>query len=274
MILFSVIFLSLLFLAPQAAVAWGPGVHLAQGSRILMSLDLISPVIASLIQAHPLDYLYGLIAADIFIGKGNKPHEHHCHNWDTGFALFEHASLPAQQAFVWGYLSHLAGDVIAHNYYIPLNIKQRRLGKKLGHVYWEVLADALVDKSSFRHGQDLINLRHSHDDAVLNETLKKKWDFFRTKKYIYKKSIELNNIKMWTKRVNKMSTNLSSMDQSFTRQMMNLSYDCVLNFLICGQKSVILKYDPVGSQAIHESETMMFKIPDELLTIKNRNFAA
>jgi hypothetical protein len=104
---------------PGDALAWGPGVHLAMGGTILENLGLVSPFIADILARHRDLFLYGCISADIFIGKGSRIHDGHSHNWDTGFALLHSARDPGLRAYAYGYLSHLAADTVAHNYYVP-----------------------------------------------------------------------------------------------------------------------------------------------------------
>ena len=92
---------------------------MAIGNNVLAHLHLFAPSLASVLAAHPEQYLYGCLSADIFIGKGCKFTPTHSHNWDMGRTLLRQADSAEAQAYAYGYLSHLAADVIAHNYLVP-----------------------------------------------------------------------------------------------------------------------------------------------------------
>ncbi|HBA26847.1 MAG TPA: hypothetical protein DCY98_05580, partial [Nitrospinae bacterium] len=134
----------LLFLA-DSAYAWGAGIHMKEGVFILDNLKLILPHIADILKAFPYDYLYGCISADIFIGKGHKRRDDHCHNWSIGQKMLKYADSNETNAFSYGYLSHLAADVIAHNFYIPNQLYLTSSTKRFGHIYWEFRSDEYIE---------------------------------------------------------------------------------------------------------------------------------
>ena len=139
-----IFFLLFLVLLPEQAVAWGPGVHLALGSQVLASVQYLSSVVASAICAYPQVFLYGSLSADIFIGKGCRFTPTHSHNWSLGFDLLKGAESPRQQAYAYGYLAHLAADVIAHNYFVPNMLDILPMPEKMAHVFVEMQADREV----------------------------------------------------------------------------------------------------------------------------------
>ena len=61
------------------------GVHTVAALSILHDFGSVIPEIARIIAAYPLEYIYGCLAADFFIGKGNARNPKHPHNWDGGF---------------------------------------------------------------------------------------------------------------------------------------------------------------------------------------------
>ena len=105
---------------PQDAFAWGAGIHLHLGTVALTNLNLLRPAVAAIISAYPNDFLYGCIAADITIGKKFTHYLLHCHRWNMGMKILEEAGPEPQKACAYGYLSHLAADTVAHNYYVPM----------------------------------------------------------------------------------------------------------------------------------------------------------
>ena len=75
-----------------------------------------------LLDEHKDAYVYGNLAADIINMKGYGGHKNHCHRWTIIEAMRAGAESPAEQAFVLGYLSHLAADTIAHNHFVPYHL--------------------------------------------------------------------------------------------------------------------------------------------------------
>ena len=126
---------------PAEALAWGPGVHLALGNSVLANLGAMPPLIAGLLARHHDAFLYGCLSADIFIGKGTNFKPGHSHNWVTGFKLLNSANDPRVLSYAYGYLTHLAADVVAHNYFVPNTLWTMPSGGKLSHVYVEAQAD-------------------------------------------------------------------------------------------------------------------------------------
>ena len=74
-------------------------------------------------------------------GKKYLPDEKSSHNWDVALGPFDAAKTQQQKAFVYGYMSHLAADTVAH--------EMLTAGKKnVGHTFLELKADSIVDKNT------------------------------------------------------------------------------------------------------------------------------
>ena len=80
------------------------------------------------LRAFPYDFLYGSIAADTSIAKKYAAVGRHSHSWAVGFDILDRARDDALKAFSYGYLAHLAADVVAHNAFVPY-----QLGDHLEH---------------------------------------------------------------------------------------------------------------------------------------------
>ena len=63
---------ALLLLAPDTALAWGPATHTQIGLEVLRSLNLFPAPLAAVIAQHPIDFLYGSLAADISMAVPRK----------------------------------------------------------------------------------------------------------------------------------------------------------------------------------------------------------
>jgi len=78
--------LAWLLLAPDPLGAWGPATHVALGEVLLDSLYLLPPALRLLLEAFPIQFLYGSVAADISFAKKYVPEGRHSHNWQFGHA--------------------------------------------------------------------------------------------------------------------------------------------------------------------------------------------
>lgn len=143
----------LVLLLPSSALAWGPFSHIHFASSFLYeSLQAINPVLFALLSRYSLDFLYGNIAADIVLGKNASSYIAHCHNWDNAYRLFRVAGSdravvadPGRtKAFIYGYLAHLAADVVAHNQFVPLKRIETYEGRVFGHAMWEIRLDRIL----------------------------------------------------------------------------------------------------------------------------------
>src|SRR5688572_29100384 len=106
---------AVLCLLPHDAWAWGPVTHLAHGARVLGDLSNVPEALQRLLAEHRWQYLYGCIGADMIQVKRYTGSIYtHCHNWRIGWRVLARARSDEEQAFAWGYLSHLAADVYSH----------------------------------------------------------------------------------------------------------------------------------------------------------------
>ena len=133
-----------LLFSPSEAYAWGPGTHVEMAMRILADATFVVPFIARLIQQFPEDFIYGVTSPDIIVGKKYAGYHHHCHNWRMGKLILSEAQTDRQRAASYGYLVHLAMDVVAHNYYVPFKIVRSYPTRLLSHTYWEMRFDLKV----------------------------------------------------------------------------------------------------------------------------------
>lgn len=150
-------------LLPDQLFAWTPGTHVYIGQAILDNLALLPPALAALLRAHPVEYLYGSIAPDTSFAKDYAPVHRHSHHWHLGQEVYDQAEEDRLRAFGLGYLSHLAADTVAHNFYVPRQLAATALIKGLGHAYWEARFENHLGERWAREAREL--LRHDHVDA-------------------------------------------------------------------------------------------------------------
>jgi len=254
---FVVLIGSWIALATTEAHAWGPGIHIVKGSYILENLHLILPSIAQLLRACPRDFLYGCISADFFIGKGHRRRDDHCHNWSVGLKMLATANTPANEAFCYGYLAHLAADIVAHNYYIPNQLYLTASTKRLGHVYWEFRSDSHIDSSYWNLAREIVAGQNGHNDASLEEAVKKKIVPLRAKKNVYVKMLNMADLDRWQRASQFVERNSRwEISRSEIDRLRDLSIALSIDFLRDPNGSVCLDYDPVGTRNISRAKRL------------------
>ena len=236
---------------PSIALAWGPSVHLWVGDTLIQTVGAALPLTAALLRRHARAFLYGCLAPDFFVGKGSSYHEAHCHNWAAGRKLLATAESETQEAFALGYLCHLSADVIGHNHFVPNNLYRTFGIHKVGHVYFELHADNLLDHSYVDLADGLVSTPQRENDALLQATILKGFIPFEAKKRIFTSWIALSNFskaKQLLAAVRPYSETLLQNDD--VRDMMELSLACGLEMLKDPTVPLLSRYDPIGATNI------------------------
>lgn len=243
---FIIFILLLILINPAQVLAWGPGVHLVLGNYLLSHIKLLTLPCSQLISLHWQSFLYGCLSADMLIGKGKKLTPRHCHSWQSGFNLLKSVNDPHLVAYAYGYLAHLAADVIAHNLYVP-NVLQLGKGRgKLNHVYIEMQADR---KTQFSREQlkEIISSPYKDADKSLAIILQKSKFTFSFKKTIYRGSLALtrvpscqNSLGFLDKKIRKYHSD------EYLDDMLELSIQAIVECLNKQYLSILVDYDPMG----------------------------
>ena len=190
----------LALLAAWACVAaWGPGHHLEFAERVYRRRrELLPAHVASLIHAEHEAYDYGNIAADIINFKAFGGAYSHCHRWSIIEDMRELATSPRHEAFILGYLSHLAADTIAHNHFVPYHLARYARTKGLGHLYWEMNADRFIPDSRWNRVTSL-KAMHALDtlDDLVNRTVPSKAFSMSTNKLIFNHVLLVSERENW-----------------------------------------------------------------------------
>ncbi len=269
-------------LFPGDAFAWGAGIHISQGSFILNNLAMIRPEIAGFLMEYPLDYLYGCVSADIFIGKGYQRRDDHCHNWSVGFEVLKGAEDEKAKAYAYGYMSHLAADVIAHNYLIPNMLYSTPTSKRLGHVYWEYRADRLVKKDFWKLASEVVTRRNKESDTLIKQVVSRNKLGFSAKKMVFARSVHLTDLTIWREKVESSYNGDARMPKKYVIAMNNLAINLIIDLLVNMESAVCLGYDPVGTdntinsksmrrndkrRGTHDRSKMIFPPPDDIRSL-------
>ncbi len=166
-------------LVPSFAFAWGPLTHIYLGNEIFSLGSLLPAGVYTLIRKYRHDFLYGNLMADIIIGKKFLPEDRNPHSWDMALSLLDSARTWQQQAFVYGYMSHLAAVTVAHGSFTN---KKRNLA----HTLVELRADSIIDKKYWVQAVTIDRKVQMRNDMFLERSLDSAFFSFRTNKRIFK----------------------------------------------------------------------------------------
>ncbi len=192
---------------PTPAHAWSPGTHIFLGESVLANLGQLPPWIAELLRAFPYDFLYGNIAADTSIAKKYAPVGRHCHSWQVGQEIFDLAESEPLRAFGLGYLSHLAADAVAHNFFVPRQLVVAAGATGLGHSYWESRFETHLGDQYARTAMDVIRLDHAGAERHLDEILSPTIFSVRTSRRLFQGMVGITETRSWQRAFRVVSTN-------------------------------------------------------------------
>lgn len=233
----------------ENAWAWGPAMHTAMACRILQDGIAILPAVSSIIHSFPKEFVYGSLAADFFVGKGTKPKEGHSHNWKTGFRLLRKSKDERQAAYAYGFLSHLAADVIAHNYFVPNLVHQVSTWRKMGHLYWEAKADHSLEPAYVSLASRILSKDELRCDGLLQAAVGKRRNGIKARRQIFTQTVKLSDF--LSNPLPLMLINMGSkyrISPSYLSFMAELSYRLVQDILSRPFTSPCLSFDPIGSR--------------------------
>jgi hypothetical protein len=238
MILFFLFLLGLVFV-PSSAFAWGPLTHMFLGNEILSFSPLLPAGIYAVIRRYKQDFLYGNLMADIIIGKKYIAEEKNTHSWKVGLSLLEGARNQQQKAFALGYLSHLAADTVAHD----ILTRDKR---NLGHTFYEIKADSIVDKSYWFQAIAIDKSVQKRNDLFMEKSLERFMFSFKTNKRIFKSMFMLSLLphERMSDFIDRNLPLILSPDRDRIEVLHEESIDRILDVLNHGDKSEVLKENP------------------------------
>ena len=244
-------------LLPADALAWGGGIHLQLGANILANSGSLPAGVAALLAAYPRDFLYGCIAADITVGKKFTHYLLNCHRWGIGQKILKNAVTDRQRACAYGYLSHLAADTIAHNYYVPHKIIRSFATVTMKHAYWEMRFETFVDKNIWELAREVCRADHQDNDKLLRGVLTTTIFSFGTNKRIFNSIMLLSRLEKWQQVMQTLSNNSRyKLAESDRDEYLKLTGEAVLDFLQNPQGSRLLKTDPTGENALAAADAL------------------
>jgi hypothetical protein len=233
------------------AWAWGPATHVKLASDVLSHLELLPAAIATLIYRYRRAFTYGNVATDTVFAKKMTRIKQICHHWTTGFGLLESAKTDEGRAFAYGYLSHLAADTVAHNKFLPRQIAVSRSTVTFGHLYWEIRADAVVERHQWQRLRNVLRDHYPEPEGMLREFLVDTLLSFRANRLLFKRMNLLASERAWRRSVDFWAQiSRFQLDAVTLHGFQQESLSRILDVLTHGQASVVLHEDPNGNSAL------------------------
>ena len=245
------------FLEPALAHAWGPGMHVEVALGAISKIAIAAPFVRELVSKFPDAFLYGSTSPDIVVGKKYAGYFHHCHNWRMGWLILDEAKNERQKAAALGYLVHLAADIVAHNYYIPVKTVRSFRARLLSHTYWEMRFDLGVREEAWERLQKIKELEIDEFDDLLDRVLKKTLFSFSTNKKIFNTILILQKMKAMRRSLAFYARHSRFDIEDENRQhYVDLTMESVLEFLKRPRKAMCLDVDPTGVKKIEYAKKL------------------
>jgi hypothetical protein len=267
-----------LAVTPAVAHAWTPGTHVFLGEAVMRSLSLLPFAVAELLREFPYDFLYGSIAADTSIAKKYAPVGRHCHSWTVGMEIYEGARDDPLRAFGLGYLSHLAADSVAHNYFVPKQLAVTSSTSALGHSYWESRFETHLGTECARRARELILIDHARSDGLLDRVLSPTIFSTPTNRRIFRGMVIVADNESW-QRIFSLMTENSRWDlaDGDVGEYLARSYDFIIDLLRHMDRAEPFRFDPSGDEALRMAKQVRRRVLREagesrLFEEANRHF--
>lgn len=246
----------LALLLPDPLLAWTPGTHIYLGEAVLGNLALLPQAVADLLRAFPFDFLYGNIAADSSLAKKYAPVGRHCHAWHVGQEIYDGARSDALRAFGLGYLSHLAADVVAHNYFVPRQLVLTSSTTGFGHSYWESRFESPLGDRFARTAKEVILLDHGPADAHLDQIISPTIFSVRTNRRLFRGMVHVTETQGW-QRAFQVADKRSRWELPVTdvERHLALSFEFVVD-LLGSPDAEPRRFDPSGEKPLRIAKRM------------------
>ncbi|MBI1966809.1 MAG: zinc dependent phospholipase C family protein [Gemmatimonadetes bacterium] len=243
-------------LFPAVAHAWTPGTHIYLGESVLANLHQLPTAIADLLRAFPYDFLYGNIAADTSIAKKYAPVGRHCHAWHVGQEIHDLAPTDPLRAFGLGYLSHLAADTVAHNFFVPRQLVLTSATAALGHSYWESRFETHLGDAYARTAKEVILKDHAQSDMHLDGILSPTLFSVRTSRRLFRGMVHITESQSWQWAFQTIAENSRwDLPNDDVERHMAVAFEYVMETL--GERDAAARrLDPAGEQALGLAKQM------------------
>ncbi len=248
-------FIIILLLIPDEALAWGIGVHLQIGSHTLEALNRLPTLLQHLLGKYPYDFLYGVISADITLGKKYTHYLKHCHSWRIGQQILAAAKTEPQQACAYGYFSHLAADTVAHSYMVPYKVVRTYKTTMHKHLYWEMRFESRVAPDIWQLARTIAHKDFRANDAMMSSVLSRTIFSFSTNKRFFNSILLLSRLQRWQKMLQSIGEQSKwTLEEENQEEYLLLAQQATESILTDMERSPFWKADPAGERALYTAD--------------------
>jgi len=242
---------------PLPAHAWGGGMHLKIGLELLNQLSTLPAAMSAILAAYPKDFLYGCLAADITLGKKFTHYLLNCHRWKIGLKVLQSAKSEGEQACAYGYLCHLAADVIAHNCFVPYKIMHSFPTVTMKHAYWEMRFETFIEKEVWDVAREVCQSDQTANDVLLRDVLTPTIFSFGINKRIFNSIMLLSRLERWQAVMQTLSDNSKyRLSEEEFLEYFQLTRDTVFQYMPLCRSSELLVADPTGERSLETAEAV------------------
>lgn len=241
-----------ILLSAPPAFAWGPVTHVALGVQVLASVITPDHPLQAILLSMTDAFLYGSLAPDIVQGRRLQSRlRRHSHNWSTGFGLFAAAKNDEERAFALGYLAHLGGDVVAHNFFLPARYIGRFEKGIASHILTEARFDSQMDASYRDLLLRLMAIDFKRLDAKLSRQIDSPLLPFRAQKKIFEGG--MRRIREWHHVVNATGRREKSADRQDVGIFSAASCSAIGELFDNRERAAVCRFDPMGQRAVRNA---------------------
>jgi hypothetical protein len=178
----------------------------------------------------------------------------------VGQEIHDLAGSDALRAFGLGYLSHLAADTVAHNYFVPRQLMITSSTAAVGHSYWETRVETHLGDAYARSAREVILLSHADADAHLDRIIAPTIFSVRTNRRLFRGMVRLTESPSWQRatQVAREYSRWPLTDEDVERHL-GLSFDYMMEFL-GGTASPALQLDPSGERPLKTAKELRRRV--------------
>ncbi len=182
---------------PAEALAWGPATHVFLSGSLLAGAAGLAPAVLDLLRRYRSDFYEGSVWADVVVGKRYAGAAEHCHAWPVAQSLLDRAREDRQRVFALGYLGHLAADTVAHGHFVPRSLMLSRMPEQFGHLYWELRADGLLDRTWWDQVEIRVGEASPRNRRLLEEVLELPLFSFEVNRLLFESQLASYRLERW-----------------------------------------------------------------------------
>jgi hypothetical protein len=166
----------------------------------------------------------------------------------VGEEILAEAGNDRLRAVAYGYLSHLAADTIAHNYFVPRQLLLTSSTKALGHGYWEHRLDAQLGEPYGSLARRIVmDYDHSEADNLFDSVLSGTIFSFETNRRIFRGMIRVQDNDRWKAVFDRvLQSSRWDLTQATMHGYTSRAFDFIVDYLLRGRESRPAQLDPTG----------------------------